>query len=252
MSEPSVPPPPAPPPPPEPGAAAPEPEPERGALPPVGWGPGQTLVGLAVLLAVTLVEVSVIAAFDPDLETLAGRLVLQALLAISLAGVAFLLATPGQLTPPSALGLREALTPPWKPAVLAYLVYVGCAIVIAAIIQPEQEDVTEELGYGESALGDVGIGFLIVAVAPVTEELFFRGFMFSGMRRRLPFAAAAAISAGVWGLFHYTGPGTWGVVAQLAVFGIVLAWLYERTGSIWPTIAVHALNNAIAFAILTS
>jgi uncharacterized protein len=86
----------------------------------------------------------------------------------------------------------------------------------------------------------------------VTEEIFFRGFMFSGMRRRLPFAAAAAISAGVWGLFHYTGPGTWGVVIQLAVFGIVLAWLYERTGSIWPGIGVHALNNAIAFAILTS
>jgi membrane protease YdiL (CAAX protease family) len=42
------------------------------------------------------------------------------------------------------------------------------------------------------------------------------------------------------------------VVLQLAVFGVILAWLYERTGSLWPTIAVHALNNALAFAILTS
>ena len=39
---------------------------------------------------------------------------------------------------------------------------------------------------------------------------------------------------------------------QLSIFGLALAWLYERTGSIWPTIAVHALNNAIAFALLTS
>jgi membrane protease YdiL (CAAX protease family) len=205
-----------------------------------------------VLLAVTLVQVSVIAAFDPDLESLAGRLVLQGLLAVSLAGVAFLIATPGNLTPPALLGLRNARVPPWKPAALAYLVYVGCAIAIAAVIQPEQEDVTEELGYGEHTLADVAVGFLIVGVAPVTEELFFRGFMFAGLRRRLPFIAAAAISAGVWGLFHYTGSGTWGVVIQLAVFGVVLSWLYERTGSIWPTIGVHALNNAIAFALLTS
>jgi hypothetical protein len=209
-------------------------------------------VGLAVLLAVTLIEVSVIATFDPDLESLAARLVLQALLAVSLLSVAFLLTSPGQLTAPSLLGLRAALVPPWKPAALAYIVYIGCAIAIAALIQPEQEDVTEELGYGESGLADVAVGFLIVGIAPVTEEIFFRGFMFAGLRHRLPFAAAALISAGVWGLFHYTGPDTWGVVAQLAVFGIVLAWLYERTGSIWPTIGVHALNNAIAFAILTS
>ena len=42
------------------------------------------------------------------------------------------------------------------------------------------------------------------------------------------------------------------MVLQLAVFGVALSWLYERTGSIWPTIGVHALNNAIAFALLTS
>jgi membrane protease YdiL (CAAX protease family) len=42
------------------------------------------------------------------------------------------------------------------------------------------------------------------------------------------------------------------VVLQLGVFGLWLCWLYERTGSLWPPIAVHALNNAIAFAILTS
>lgn len=251
MSEPSVPPPPPPPPPPSPEATAP-PHEDRGRLPDAGWGPGQTLVGLAVLLAVTLIQVSVIAAFDPDLESLAARLVLQTLLALSLLGVAFLITNPGQLTAPSLLGLRSALVPPWKPAALAYLVYIGCAIAIAALIQPEQEDVTEELGYGESGLADVAVGFLIVGVAPITEEIFFRGFMFAGLRRKLPFVAAALISAGVWGLFHYTGPGAWGVVAQLAVFGVILAWLYERTGSIWPTIGVHALNNALAFAILTS
>jgi len=209
-------------------------------------------VGLAILLAALLVEVSVIGTFDSDIESLGARLGLQALLALTLLAVAFFAADPGELTPPGELGLRRSLRPPVKPAILTYLVYVGCAILIALVIQPEQDDVTDELGYGESDLANVATGFLIVAVAPITEEIFFRGFMFAGLRRRLPFVAAAAVSAGLWGLFHYTGAGTWGVVVQLAVFGIALSWLYERTGSIWPPIAVHAVNNAIAFSILTS
>jgi membrane protease YdiL (CAAX protease family) len=56
----------------------------------------------------------------------------------------------------------------------------------------------------------------------------------------------------IFGLFHFTGPGSIAVVPQLAFLGFALAWLYEETGSIYPPMAVHALNNALAFAILTS
>jgi uncharacterized protein len=245
-------------PPPEPSGPAeeiatpPEPEPTPGALPRVGWGPGQVLAGLALLLVATLIEVGVISAFDPDLDSLGGRLAVQVGLALSLLGVAFLFTRPGALTEPAELGLRRSLTSPYRAAALAYLTYIGCALVIALAIQPEQEDVTEQLGYGESALADIAVGLLVIGVAPLTEEIFFRGFMFAGLRRRVPFIVAAGVSAGVWGLFHYTGPDTWGVVLQLAAFGVILSWLYERTGSLWPPIAVHALNNALAFAILTS
>ena len=251
MSEPSIPPP-APPPGPPPTPAQEAPEPTPGNLPRIGWGPGQAVGGLALLLLATVVQVVIISAFDSDLDTLGGRLAVQVALAVSLAGVAFLFADPGRLIDPAKLGLRRSLIPPLKPAALAYVVYIGAAILIAIAIQPEQEDVTEQLGYGESAAADVAVGLLVIAIAPLTEELFFRGFMFAGLRRRLPFWAAAAIASGIWGLFHFTGPETWGVVLQLAAFGVILSWLYERTGSLWPPIAVHAINNALAFAILTS
>jgi membrane protease YdiL (CAAX protease family) len=39
------------------------------------------------------------------------------------------------------------------------------------------------------------------------------------------------------------------VVGQLAFFGAALAWLYQRTGSLWPPIIVHAVNNSLAFTI---
>jgi uncharacterized protein len=248
-------PPPAPVPgPPEPGVQVPEPAAERthGALPTAEWGPAQALAGLGVLVVVTLVQVGVISAFDSDLESLGARLAVQVMLAASLVGVAFAVAKPGSLVDPAMLGLRRPVTPYLRASFLGYLAYVGCAVLIALAIQPEQDDVTEQLGYGESALADIVVGILVIGVAPFTEEIFFRGFLFAGFRSRLPFIAAAVISAGVWGLFHYTGEGTWGVVLQLAAFGVILSWLYERTGSIWPPMAVHAFNNVVAFAILTS
>lgn len=72
------------------------------------------------------------------------------------------------------------------------------------------------------------------------------------MRRTLPFVAAAVISAVIFGAFHYTGTSSLTVLPQLAVLGLALAWIYERTGSIYPTMAVHAINNTLAFIILTS
>jgi uncharacterized protein len=213
------------------------------------------LGGLGALLVLALVEGGIVAAVDGNTDDLsiAATLTIQALLAITLAGVAFAVARPGPgLAAPADLGLRRPLSPAMRASVLGYLTYIGCALVIAALIQPEQEDITRDLGADEGVLGSLAAGILIVVAAPLTEEIFFRGFVFGGLRRALPFAAAAAIPAVIWGLLHYTGPDSWGVVLQLAIFGLVLAWLYERTGSLWPPIALHLFNNALAFAILMS
>ena len=224
--------------------------------PPPAWGPKRVLGGLAALLALVAIEAVVVSAIDggdSDSLGLAASLTLQASLAVTMVGVAFAVARPGSgWALPAELGLRRPLHPAIKASVIAYLAYIGCALVIAALLQPEQEDVTRDLGADEGVLGSIVAGLLIVCVAPVTEEIFFRGFMFGGVRRATSFVVAALVSAGIWGVFHYTGPETWGVVLQLAVFGIALAWLYERTGSLYPPIAVHAFNNAVAFSILMS
>jgi membrane protease YdiL (CAAX protease family) len=217
------------------------------------WGPARTLAAFAVFLVLVAVEAAIVAAFDPEIETLEARLALQGVLAITLLGVAFVAANPGAGVATGAeLGLRRPIHPAIKASLIAYFGYIGCALVIAALIRPEQEDVTRELGFGEGGIADVVVPLLIIVAAPLSEEVFFRGFIFAGLRRGTPFALAGAISAGIWGLFHYTGTDSWGVVLQLTVFGIALAWLYERTGSLWPPIAVHAINNALAFAVLAS
>jgi CAAX protease family protein len=246
----SLPPPPAatgaaPPPPP-----APAPSPGK---PSATWGPGRVAGGIGALLLATLVEVGVVSAFDPNLDSLAARLVTQALLAVTLVGIAFVVsAGRGGATSPPALGLRRPLRSPFGLAAAAYLGYIVMALAYSTLVHPHQEDVTRDLGFGHGAFGATAAGVLIVIAAPISEEVFFRGFIFGGLRHRLSFPAAGLISAAIFGLFHYTGAGSVGVVPQLAFLGFALSWVYEETGSIYPTMAIHALNNALAFALLTS
>ena len=218
------------------------------------WGPGRVAGGIGVLLVTTVFEVGVVSAFDPDLDSLAARLVTQAMLAVTLVGIAFAVAAgkAGGIASPRALGLRRPLRSPFAMAAAAYLGYIVIALVYSSIVHPQQDDVTRDLGLGHGVFGTIAAGLLIVVAAPIAEEVFFRGFIFGGLRRRFSFPAAAVASGLIFGLFHFTGPGSVGVVPQLALFGFALAWLYEETGSIYPPIAIHAVNNALAFAILAS
>jgi CAAX protease family protein len=252
MSGISTPPPGEPPPEVAPAIAAAETERRERAAP--TWGPGRVAVGILALLLTTGVEATVVVGFDPDLETLAGKLVLQAALAATLVGIAFIVAggPAGGPAQARALGLRRPGAPFLGLAALTYVTYVAVAIVYSALVNPHQEDITRDLGVDETAIAAVVAGLLIVVAAPVSEEIFFRGFIFGGLRTRLPFWVAGPLSAAIFGIFHFTGSDSWAVIPVLAFLGFGLAFVYERTGSLYPTMLIHAVNNAIAFALLTS
>lgn len=77
---------------------------------------------------------------------------------------------------------------------------------------------------------------------PVTEEIFFRGFILAGLTARLGVRGAIIASAMIFSMFHIDP----GVLAPIFVTGLLLAWLYHRTGSLWPSIAAHAGQNSLA------
>jgi membrane protease YdiL (CAAX protease family) len=81
-----------------------------------------------------------------------------------------------------------------------------------------------------------------VILAPLFEELVFRGLLFAILRRRFRFLPAALISAAIFGLAH-----GYGVVGLISVCwsGVLWAWIYERTGSLGPGILAHAINNLL-------
>jgi membrane protease YdiL (CAAX protease family) len=86
-------------------------------------------------------------------------------------------------------------------------------------------------------------------MAPFVEELFFRGFVFGLYQKRQPLWVAYVVSSALFTVLHLE-PGRMNVqqMAGLSVgvflLGALLAWLYQHTGSLFPGMLAHALNNA--------
>ena len=112
-----------------------------------------------------------------------------------------------------------------------------------------EQDTLELLGADEATAFLVPAAALVVVAAPFAEEVLFRGFLFPALRNRFGVVAAITADAVIFGLIHYTGADTVPLLPLLAVFGALLCLLYQRTGSLWPAIVLHAANNALAFSV---
>jgi membrane protease YdiL (CAAX protease family) len=89
-------------------------------------------------------------------------------------------------------------------------------------------------------------------MAPLGEEIFFRGFIFAGLIRFAGPAWAMLVSGFIFSIFHVTSPETAGLVVPFTAVGALFAWLYYRTGSLWPSIGAHLLFNLVSFVLLAS
>ncbi|ABU59291.1 CPBP family intramembrane glutamic endopeptidase [Roseiflexus castenholzii] len=96
-----------------------------------------------------------------------------------------------------------------------------------------------------------------VVLAPIGEEVLFRGYLFGSLRRlagdsRAGIAVAYGVSALVFALSHSLAAteGLIGLLVPSFLIGLVFAWGFDRSGSLIPAIVAHAINNGIAFAAL--
>jgi len=112
----------------------------------------------------------------------------------------------------------------------------------------ENDDLPEELGVDGSTAALVAVAILVCVLAPVAEELFFRGFCFTALRRTLGMLPAAILTGVIFGAIHLGGTDIEFIV-PLMVFGFFLCLLYVWTDSLLPCIVLHALNNALALGV---
>lgn len=89
--------------------------------------------------------------------------------------------------------------------------------------------------------------FAIVGLlAPFAEEVFFRGFLLAALVSLIGGLRGALVSSAIFSVAHLNV----GTLVPIFVMGMLLAWLYLRTGSIWPSFVAHAAQNLIALTVL--
>jgi uncharacterized protein len=142
-------------------------------------------------------------------------------------------------------GIRR--TPFWRTAGWAALGFAAMLAFELGYLElfHVSESNVEELGKG-NVVAAIAIGLAVIVVAPVSEEFFFRAFFYRALRSRLRVWSSALICGLVFGALHFEGTDTAVILPVIAVFGVGQCLVYEKTGSLFAVIAIHAAFNTVA------
>ncbi|HZL99878.1 MAG TPA: type II CAAX endopeptidase family protein [Planctomycetota bacterium] len=180
---------------------------------------------------------------------------LQALASLLAAGVMLIVAGRRGVTR-EELGLRAHRGPsPLAVAVCAWLSFYPLFLVVALAnaklqalfgneLSPQQY--LQDFLADEQARSSPLIWAVMVLVLPACEELLFRGALYGGLRRLLHPAAAIGASALLFAFAHGNAVS---LLLPVTALGVVLALLYERTGSLTTPVLFHALHNGLTLAL---
>jgi len=125
------------------------------------------------------------------------------------------------------------------------LIYAATASALGLEPPPELAENIPRL-FGTGYTGLIFAVVITVFIAPVAEELVFRGFLYPAFRKRLGMKWAVFLSAVVFALFH---PSVW-LILPIVLIGVILAILFERLGSLGPPIILHSFNNLLSLVLL--
>ncbi|MCH7485193.1 MAG: CPBP family intramembrane metalloprotease [Chloroflexi bacterium] len=139
----------------------------------------------------------------------------------------------------------------WFPGAILGGALLGAYAYIGAIaaVGVEAESNVLENAY-DYAIPLVMMGFLVIVVAPLTEEIFFRAFLFQGLAKRWGTWAGIGGSAAIFGLLHAGSPETWLLLPPVAfIAGGIFAWGFARSRSIYPSLFAHVIFNSVSFIV---
>lgn len=223
---------------------------------PPRWPWGFGFAAFVVALLFTLLLAGILAAaldVEPGGEQPAGFTVAAtAIQDTALVAAAVFFAAMVARPRPWQFGLRRTrFWPAVGWAVLGLVAFYLIAAVYGALVQPDAEqEITESLGADQGTAGLIVAGCVVMILAPLAEEIFFRGFFYASLRSKFGIAVAALINGVVFGMVHFSFDGLDQllIIPPLMVLGAIFCLVYEKTGSLWPVVGMHAFNNAVAYA----
>ena len=142
--------------------------------------------------------------------------------------------------------------PAWTTAAMAGLLLVvlsgGVELILYRLLGFDLFTDTRWLMDGLKGPAGWGVAFIAVGLAPLWEELTFRGFLLSALAKSpLGYWPAALISTGLWTLLHWSY--SYAGLTSVFVAGLVLSWMMRRLGSMRVVVVAHALANTVALAV---
>ncbi len=151
------------------------------------------------------------------------------------------------------LGLGRLLS--WTDIGLAPLAFIAYSLLTTTILAIVTTTITE---FPADQVQDVGfqafgtrldnmLAFAtLVVLAPLAEEILFRGYLYGKLKGYVPTVVAALVTSLLFGLVHLQ----WNVGIDVFVLSLILCGLRSLTGSIWAGVIVHMIKNGIAYYIL--
>lgn len=217
-----------------------------------GWGvPGGLVITAAAFLGPQFALVGIAPVLAPLLQFYGNNLqsfVLQMLFQLMVIGF-ILLALRSYKTNLADFGFGKIKGAHVQLAVLGFIAYFVLTIALNHLITnlfliPDE---AQDLGYMELRGFEFFLAFLsLCIVTPIAEEFLFRGFLFKGLRSKLGFYLTTFVVSIIFAIAH----GQLNVAIDVFVLSLVLCYVREKSGSLWPAIFVHALKNSVAFLLL--
>jgi uncharacterized protein len=137
------------------------------------------------------------------------------------------------------------------PLTFAVMVINALIVIAVSALSSDVPTAREQILGQESSIGVVDLLWLLLAgaiLAPIVEEFLFRGLLYRYLRNRRSRAFAIVLTSGLFAIAHLVPP----LIPSLFVFGIFLAWVVERYGSLYPAMALHSLNNLTSILVVYS
>ena len=132
--------------------------------------------------------------------------------------------------------------------VISYIALIPVLIAVLAAIAlfvnmihyvPQKQPVVELFLKEKNTSFLLYTSLFAAVLGPIIEELFFRGFMYNAFKKRIGVFAAMLITAAMFAALHAHAVG----FLPIMILGMLLAYLYEKTGTLVSSITVHAIHN---------
>lgn len=141
----------------------------------------------------------------------------------------------------------------WMLALAAVVYFVATGVYASLLGLHGKEQLPTGLGSSSDTAAMIGVGVFVTVIAPICEEFFFRGFIFGMLRGWLaPRSWGPWVAAIVTGLLFgaaHSGSAAVKYLLPLAFLGFLLCLLRWKTGSLYPGMALHSINNSLAFGV---